>query len=52
MMDPLSKDNYLSLLRNEYFNLDLINQESNIIVLKSVDALITPVQLFCWKLLF
>ena len=43
MMDPLSKDNYLSLLRNEYFNLDLINQESNIIVLKSVDALITPV---------
>ena len=43
VMDPFSIDNYNAILKNKYFNLDLINQNNNIIVLKSIDALITPV---------
>ena len=43
IMDPFSIDNYEAIFKNKYFNLDLINQNNNIIVLKSIDALITPV---------
>ena len=43
IMDPLSSKNYDALHRNDYFNLDLINQNNNIEVLKSIDGLITPV---------